>query len=790
MKKLYIGLLLSLGGSLSILSGQILAEWPLISAFQGNPQSVATGISASALQRGNGIGSLQYTALGVSSRSWYPGTSKGEVDYYEVCLTPNSGENMLITGIAFSEKRTAEGIRAFELWYSMDGFVTATRLDSTGLPDNESWRSYSLSGLDIRSYSGRAVCFRWYGFRSETSSGEWQLKDQSLKVYGQVLAPCSAPTEPGLVSVTNVGTTTLSLSVSGGDAGAKLVAMRKGAAVSAMPCRGQFYTPQAVFGAGASLSEGEYVVGLVNGTNGNLTVSGLEEGATYHLAVFAYHPAGGGYCYQQTNIARSSASTPCSGPGAMVRTRVSAGSGQAGILWDMPHCYDEVVVFASTQPFNNMPSGQSTNYQANPVFGLGTPTLATGVYPIYRGTADQLNLSGLSNGGTYYVRVFVRLGNTWSAGPLVEAEPAPGCADLNGDVLFMNEFHYDNGGTDDIDEGIELAGPAGLDLSVYDLVLYRRLSGAICQVYRTQSLSGVLDNENGSGYGAVWIPLPGIEDNTGAVAIYNRAQKRVVQFWGYRNPMTAQDGPAQGLTSNLIANPIGSGQGAYETSGTQQGVSIQLTGSSPGGGALCPSDFTWLSDQPMSMGSTNAQQLVLPIELLSFQAKLSPYKEVELSWTTAYERNNDFMVVEHSTDARTFTEVGRLPGAGDSSSPQYYRLWHTKPQQGINYYRLKQVDYDGQYAYHGPIALTLSGLSAELQVSPNPFVDQVTLNWPEGATRLIVQTMTGQVITDQQLDGTTAGTEQFSLGHLPTGLYWLKVELNGTWQLHKLVKAR
>jgi hypothetical protein len=756
----------------------------------GAPQAVATGVSASSFQRGNGIGSLQFGATGVFARGWTTSLSKGPVDYVQICLTPNAGENMRITGVDFSEKRTDDGPRAYVLAYSTDGFQTAVQLDSLPIPDNTSWRSYSLTGLDIRSCHGRAVCFRWYALGSESAAGQWQIRNESLRVLGQVLAPCAAPAQGGAISATAVGAGSLSVSVGPTAAAQQLLVMRKGAPVEAIPCQGQFYPANATFGQGAALAPGEYAVGLLNGGGGNTMVEGLEAGATYHLAVF---PLNGGGCYQQNNPRRSSIALPCTIPGMVTVNLVSVANGNAGLMWALPNCFDEILVFASTQPISAMPAGNGSNYTASPTFGQGHPALAPGVYPIYSGNADNAQIIGLSNGLTYYARVFTRLGNQWAAGPEITFSPGVGCPELDGDPVFLNELHYDNEG-EDVDEGVEIAGPAGINLGSYEIALYRRVNAGACALYRTISLSGLIDNEGGSGFGAVWIPIPDIENNTGAIAIYNRARKRIVQFLGYRSAMTAIDGPAQGRMAALIANPAGSVEAMYETALTPVGVSIQLTGGGNtnfggGSGTLCPADFSWLSNLPMSLDQTNAQQLALPVSWLAFEGKLQLDGQVLLNWTTATERNNDYIAIEHSSDGRIFTEVGRRVGDGDSDIPRDYAWLHAHPQPGINYYRLRQVDFGGAYAYYGPIAITVGDASAGIRAFPNPFSNYLQLSWPEGCRAWSVHAATGQTLLQGALDG-QAGTTQLPLWALPPGVYWLRVEAAQTTYGLKIVKTK
>lgn len=86
--------------------------------------------------------------------------------------------------------------------------------------------------------------------------------------------------------------------------------------------------------------------------------------------------------------------------------------------------------------------------------------------------------------------------------------------------------------------------------------------------------------------------------------------------------------------------------------------------------------------------------LPLPIELTSFTAE-AMYDRVRLEWVTATETNNAWFEVQRSSDGTTFTPIGIVMGAGDSQTEQRYVHDDGAPEQGMNYYRIRQVDLDG-----------------------------------------------------------------------------------------------
>ncbi len=112
--------------------------------------------------------------------------------------------------------------------------------------------------------------------------------------------------------------------------------------------------------------------------------------------------------------------------------------------------------------------------------------------------------------------------------------------------------------------------------------------------------------------------------------------------------------------------------------------------------------------------------VILPIELLTFQAKLNN-GVVSLNWITATEINNDYFTIEKTKDGINYKEVGVIDGAGNSSSILNYSSVDENSYDGISYYRLKQTDFDGKFTYSKLIAVNnQKGKDFEFKIFPNP----------------------------------------------------------------------
>ncbi len=91
----------------------------------------------------------------------------------------------------------------------------------------------------------------------------------------------------------------------------------------------------------------------------------------------------------------------------------------------------------------------------------------------------------------------------------------------------------------------------------------------------------------------------------------------------------------------------------------------------------------------------------IPVELIYFEARQIGDQKVMLEWQTATELNNAGFDVEWSVDGDRWEVLEFIEGAGTTSEVQTYQVIHDFPVGGLNYYRLRQVDYDGAYEYTG-----------------------------------------------------------------------------------------
>lgn len=197
---------------------------------------------------------------------------------------------------------------------------------------------------------------------------------------------------------------------------------------------------------------------------------------------------------------------------------------------------------------------------------------------------------------------------------------------------------------------------------------------------------------------------------------------------------------------------------------------------------LAVGTITNQADFPLSGG--------LPVELLSFTASALENETVDLQWQTSSENGNDYFLVERSVDGRNFENIDFVPGAGHSFELKSYESLDNRPNVGMNYYRLKQVDFTGTYQYSDIEVVEFKNPRVTINVFPNPTAEFINIERSEANESAQIQLFdqAGRIVVREAWpDGDFQ--KKLQLDELPKGIYMLTLNtaFEGKPIVHKII---
>lgn len=172
-----------------------------------------------------------------------------------------------------------------------------------------------------------------------------------------------------------------------------------------------------------------------------------------------------------------------------------------------------------------------------------------------------------------------------------------------------------------------------------------------------------------------------------------------------------------------------------------------------------------------------ANQAALPVELVRFTAEQQENAHV-LEWITASEINNAYFEIQHSINSNDWITLDKVTGAGTSFKNNAYHFTNQNPVFGQNYYRLKQVDYDGQFEFSTVVALNFRQENT-VEIFPNPVVGELFFKFKKEEIQTVnanIYNANGQLVISKIMVDAS-----LNVANLPTGLYFLQLsDVNGT----------
>ncbi|MBU1680074.1 MAG: lamin tail domain-containing protein [Bacteroidetes bacterium] len=444
-----------------------------------------------------------------------------------------------------------------------------------------------------------------------------------------------------------------------------------------------------------------------------------------------------------------------------------------------------------TLPDGYLIKGSSTSYVAivDPVDGTAESDGGL-LKNIAQGTQSG-TINNLSASTTYYFKIFPYTNSGSNINYKTDGTIPQASSTTNGTpTIVINEIHADpdptggdaNGdGSVDIgdDEFVELVniGEASLDISNWTI------SDAIGVKHTFPSSTIIPANESIVVFGGgTPTNIPGTSqvassgslnlNNTGDDVILKNTSGNVIQIYTY--------GSEGGDNQSVARNP-------------------NLTGSFVKHSTIATNPVLF------SPGKNNENNSPLPVTLTSFTAEMEDGK-VLLNWETATELNNYGFSVERNSVSlnNDWTEIGFVPGSGNSNSPKQYSLADENPPSAELKYRLKQIDFNGKFEYYDliaevdatiPTSVDEGSLPADyalFQNYPNPFNPRTVIKFQVPSSKFVklqVYDMLGREIQTLVDEYKPQGVYEvsFDASSLTSGLYFYKLTAGNFVQTKKLV---
>jgi hypothetical protein len=188
--------------------------------------------------------------------------------------------------------------------------------------------------------------------------------------------------------------------------------------------------------------------------------------------------------------------------------------------------------------------------------------------------------------------------------------------------------------------------------------------------------------------------------------------------------------------------------------------------------------------------SSETGPILLPVTLSRFEVSADKGL-VKLAWTTATEKDNAYFQVECSRDGLSFSAIGQVSGNGTTQQVHQYRFQDVKPVTGTLYYRLKQVDLNGDSELSPVKAVkALVPIVQKLPVYPNPVVADLNIalnTLPAGTYSLTVAAINSGLVKQKTVQG--GEWVMLNLQEMPAGVYILTITGENFKQTNKFIKS-
>ncbi len=178
------------------------------------------------------------------------------------------------------------------------------------------------------------------------------------------------------------------------------------------------------------------------------------------------------------------------------------------------------------------------------------------------------------------------------------------------------------------------------------------------------------------------------------------------------------------------------------------------------------------SAQPFFTLASISSATPLPVALVYFDAQLNDKRHVEISWKTESEQDCDYFTVEKGRDGINWQQLQIQQGAGTNTENHFYLVFDDRPIQGVNYYQLKQTDFNGQIHNYG-VRTVILNQEEEFSFFPNPASSQLVLSFNDKYEHEVeLVDLQGRVVKNLLVKGSIS----IAVNEFSPGVYFLRTE--------------
>ncbi|WP_421762811.1 T9SS type A sorting domain-containing protein [Ekhidna sp.] len=268
-----------------------------------------------------------------------------------------------------------------------------------------------------------------------------------------------------------------------------------------------------------------------------------------------------------------------------------------------------------------------------------------------------------------------------------------------------------------------------------------------------------------------------------------------LEYWDLNNVNAHSGEPLVTLYWDAISqvtNPASLTVAHYNGASWDDEGNGSTTGTASSGTITSANNFTSFS--PITLATTDDSENPLPVELISFYGTAEG-NEIKLYWSTASEQNNDYFEVQRSSDGTNFEAIGVVQGSGNSNQMLDYTHIDKQPYFGLNYYRLKQVDFDGTEDLLQIIQVSNDFVMKDIAIStyPNPTIaDNINIFMQTGDDHTPVNVkivdMAGRSYFENQFEAAIVMDEKLNVSRkMTSGIYFVVVTQGRNIKRHKII---